>query len=213
MARRVRDSCLFPFHYVVQAAFVAGSNNITANPAGLSPRALTEADTWTHFRLVSLKYRLLPPTVAPAAVQAVSFVGGIQDTSPGSLANVFELLPTAVLGSRQTSPTQWVRVSKSELSGALPWYKTIQGTADSTEEAPGQICVAGTTIEAFALEIAGVFEFKGAVATANTPAAVALREDIRQLRVARADQAARERLVAVLATRVQDVPRRGLTSV
>lgn len=194
-----KDSCLFPFHQVQSANLVGGSFNYTCNPAGLSPRGLIEADTWTHFRIRSLKYRLLPPAAAPTLLQAAGFVGGIQDTSPGSTSNVVELLPSACLGSRQTCPTQWVSPTKSELAGALPWYKTIQGTADATEEAPGALCVAGAATDPFLLEIHGVFEFKGAVASANTPAAVALREELRLFRAARLDATARERLLSVLA--------------
>jgi len=189
-----------PFHFVYNNALAAGLSVVTCNPAGLSPRSLIEADAWTHFRLRKLKFRLLPPTAAPAQVQAAGFVGGIQDTPPASLSNVVELLPAAVLGSRQTVPTAWISPSKSELAGALPWYKTIQGSADPTEEAPAQLVVAGTTTEGYVLEVSGVFEFKGAVATANTPAAIKLREELRVLRLARVDAVERERLLAVLGT-------------
>jgi hypothetical protein len=82
----------------------------------------------------------------------------------------------------------------------LPWYKTIQGSADATEEAPGQLCYAGTSTETIVVEIVGVFEFKGAVATANTPAALKLREELRALRQSRVDAMEKERLIAVLGT-------------
>jgi hypothetical protein len=111
---------------------------------------------------------------------------------------VVELLPCAVLGGRQTTPTQWVTPSASELAGPLPWYKTIPGAADTTEEYPGYLCIAGTTTEAILAEVQGVFEFKGAVATANTPAALKLREELRQVRRAARERVERQRLLAAL---------------
>lgn len=189
-----------PFHFVQQGALVAGVVTLTCSPTFLSLRALTEADTWTHFRIRSLKFRLLPPTAAPAQCQAAGFVGGMQDTPPASIANVVELIPACVLGSRQTVPTGWMSPSKSELAGPLPWYKTIPGSADTTEESPGQLVIAGSTTEGYVIEYFGVFEFKGAVSTANTPSAIKLREELRALRLARADAVERERLLAVLGT-------------
>jgi len=187
-----------PFHYLYQQALVAGVASATANPSGLSPRALVEADTWMHFRLTQLQFRIHPSAAASGAAQLAGFVGGVQDTPPGTILAVAELLPSTVLGSRATSPSAWVRVPKSELAGPIPWYKTITGTADATEEYPGQLIFVGTGTETITVETRGVFEFKGSVATANTPAALKLREELRELRQSRAHEAERLRLLSVL---------------
>jgi len=197
MAKAAKDSCLLPFHFLQQASLVAGVFYAVCNPLGLSQRALTEADAWTHYRLKSLKFRIHPNGVRTASL-AVGYCGGIQDTFPATTVAVSELLPSAIIGIQATTPTNWVKPSKSELSGCFPWYKTIQGTADSTEESPGVLCYCGNSTDPVCVEIVGVFEFKGAVATANTPSALKLREELRALRLARIDSVERERLLSVL---------------
>jgi hypothetical protein len=113
-----------------------------------------------------------------------------------------ELLPSCHLSGSNTVPTEWVRVPKSDLAGPLPWYKSIAGSADATEEAPGAISVFSTgTTDAFSLEVRGVFEFKTAVAPANTPAAVALRDQVRTLRKMDQLLSEKQRLLAVLAAK------------
>jgi hypothetical protein len=158
---------------------------------------LTEADAWTHYRVKKLKFRLVPFT-PHVGLLAVGYVGGIQDTPPATVAAILELLPASLIGPTQTVYTQWISPSKSELAGPLPWYKTIQGTADSTEEAPGQVALAGTVADGYAVELSGVLEFKGSVATANTPAALKVREELRALRQSRIDALEKERLLSVI---------------
>jgi hypothetical protein len=194
-----RDSCLMPFRFIQVGPLVAGVFAMTANPNGLSPRALVEADTWTHFRLKSLRFRLHPVSNTSTTYATAVWVPGIQDTPPVTRATSSELLTAAVLGGIASVQSDWASVSKSELSGPLPWYKTIQGTADATEEAPGQLIVIGTATETFVLEIMGVFEFKGSIATANTPAAVKLREELRAFRLQQVNSREKDRIVSVLA--------------
>lgn len=192
------DSETLPFHTYFNIALVGGSTTITVSPnVTLSQRMTTEADAWAHFRVRSLAFRLHP--VTRTGDQLVGFVGGIQDTIPTTRSQVGELIPSTVLGLLATMPTEWVHPSKSEIAGPFPWYKALPGTADPTEESPGQICVVGTGTDSFTLEIRGVFEFKTSVATANTPLAVAARASIREERV-RAQIANERRILSKILT-------------
>ncbi len=193
------DSCVMPFHYYANSALVSGAASFNGNPTGLSPRGLTEADAWTHFRLKALKFRLHPQNVAVTTTQIAAWVPGIEDSPPSGVAAACELLDAVVISARSTVPTQWMSVSKSDLAGPLPWYKTVPGTADATEESPGALMVLGSTTDAFVIEIRGVFEFKGSIATANTPMAVQLREELRALRRNQVQEAERNRLLKALA--------------
>jgi hypothetical protein len=194
------DSQLLPFHYVYNVALVAGVANISGSPTGLSPRALVEADTWARFRLRSLKFRLHPNAQTSSAYQIAIWVPGVQDVPPATLATAAEALNSAVLGGIATVPTNWVTVNKRDLAGPFPWYKAIPGAADVTEESPGALVVIGTSTETFVLEYSGVFEFNGALATANSPAAVQLRRELRTLRTSVSNQREKERLISLLAT-------------
>jgi hypothetical protein len=99
-----------------------------------------------------------------------------------------------------TVPTGWVKVPKADCSGPLPWYKSVLGGADTTEEIPGYLVMAGTGTESVHVELEGLFEFKTAVATGNTPVEVALRSKLREQRAQAAAVVARRRLLAVLGT-------------
>lgn len=197
MQRSKNDSCRVPFHTISDLATAAGVLAITANPAGLSPRALAEADAWSQFRIASLRFRLHP---AAAGSVAAGFAGGLQVTAPGTVTQVGELIPSCSLGAVQVVPTEWVVVGRTELSGPFPWYKTIASAGiDDSEEAPGALYIASAAaITAFQLEIRGVFEFKVAVATANTPSEVALRAKLREERVMLTREVERRRLLAAL---------------
>lgn len=192
-----KDGCLMPFHWVQQASMTSGVAGVIIYPTTF-PRVLTEADAWDYFRVKSLKFRLLPNQVAPAGNIVVGYVPGVQDTPPTSQANVAELIYGTCLGGDQTTPTNWVKVPAKELAGPFPWYKTIPGTVDSTEEIPGAIYVAGTTTDPFLMELCGVFEFKSSIATNNTPAALALAREIRAARVRSAQERRRAEMLAVL---------------
>jgi hypothetical protein len=177
------DSCLIPFHTFFVSTLSSGLATILANPVGLSARAGVEADAWALFRVRSLSFRL-HALATSVNNQAAGFVGGVQDTPPGTIVQVGELLPSCLQTINHTAPTEWVKVAKKELSGPFPWYKSIAGGPDASEESPGAIMVAGASSDGFNLEIRGVIEFKTAVSTGNTPLQVALHERIRQERVA-----------------------------
>jgi len=190
------DSIRVPFHFVNSGALVAGLFGFSLLPASFS-RMAQEADAWAHFRVPKLSFRLLPTSPVTVA-QAAGYIGGVQDTNPSTLQQVTELLPSCVKGVGQTTPTNWVHVQRSELAGCFPWYKSVAGTADATEESPGTISIVGTGTEAFIIELKGVFEFKTSVNISNTPAAVRMRALVRQERVDAARRVEREALLKIL---------------
>ncbi len=192
------DQCVFPFHKFVRASMTGGAFQILVSPNNvLTPRGLAEADAWADFRVRQLMFRL-HPAASVTDDTAVGYIGQVPDTVPATVDQIGELLASTILGGDTTQPTEWVRPSKSELAGCFPWYKTIPGAADPTEEQPGVICLAGNTTTLFILEVRGAFEFKGAVATANTPAMVNARARIHQERVISALRKERDVLLKVL---------------
>lgn len=190
-----------PFHGAAGKALVAGAANFALNPNALSfvaSRLLVEADVWAHFRVRSFEFRLHHG--ATTGDMAAGFVGGVQDTIPATVTQICELLPAVYYGVTYTKPSDWVRVSKKELAGPLPWYKTVPGSADPTEELPGYICLAGASTDTLIFECRGVLEFKTAVSSSNTPAMVKLREEMRKERVREEQIAARKGLLRVLSS-------------
>jgi len=168
-----KDSCLMPFHSISTGALAAGVVSFPLAPLAFS-RVTLEADVWAYFRVRKLQFRLLP--TSPSTVNmAAGYIGGVQDTTPATLLQVVELLSSCVKGVGQTVPSNWCRPSRSELAGVFPWYKTVLGTADPTEEAPGVICIVGTGTESYSVEYRGVFEFKTAVNASNTPMSLKYR--------------------------------------
>lgn len=200
MAKRV-DSCVMPFRNVILAAVSSNVSNTLLSPnAALSPRMFAEAEAWAHFRVRKLKFRLHPRN-ATTNDQAAAFLGGVQDTLPTTVAIGVELISGVFSAGDSTVPTNWVSVPRSQLAGPLPWYKTIPGTADATEEAPGYLVVqSGGATDNYALEVVGEFEFKTSVNTANTPLARNARIAVVEERVRLGQLAAKERLLKVLAT-------------
>lgn len=198
-----RDVTMFPFHTLIPFSG-AGLPNLSPNST-ISARAATEADAWAHFRVLKFKFRILPVvqdlTAANTGTAAVGYCGGVQDTAPSAITDIMQLLPSVAITSSQQCPTNWVKVPALDLKGPLPWYKTIPGTADSTEEAPGQLVFNSgiTNSPTLQIEVKGVFEFKTSVATANTPAAIKARKVLHDYRVQTVDNDERERLIKLLA--------------
>jgi hypothetical protein len=111
---------------------------------------------------------------------------------------VSELLPSTVIGGDATVPSSWVDIPKEDLAGPFPWYKTVPGGADPTEEQPGSIQIAGTGTDVFLIEMEGLFEFKTAVGTGNTPDEVVARQRLHAIRAARRAEAERERTIRLI---------------
>ncbi len=207
--KRAKDSSTVIFHNAFSGSLSVGtfSTPVSPNSSVISTtRLLSEADGFAHFRVKKLAFRLHPVTGQTGNL-AIGYVGGVQDTIPGSLSQVGELLPGTALGSRANVPTPWVSPPKIDLAGPIPWYKTVPGTADATEEQPGFIVISGGgASDPFYLEVRGVIEFKTAVGVGNTPAEVQARQSLRSARVDAGKQRVRERLISVLAPSVQLVP-------
>jgi hypothetical protein len=178
--KKGKDGVVMEFHGLIVTTFSAGVLSFNCNPsalgaAGLS-RLLTEADAWAHFRWKQFRFRLRVTPSGATNAQACGFVGGVQDTPPASFSTIMELIPSCFMDVDQTVPTEWVSVSRSEMAGPLPWYKSIVGAADNTEEVPGALVLASTgSAEAVSIELRGVIEFKTSVAAANTPLVVQAR--------------------------------------
>ena len=194
------DSCIVPFHTVLNASFTAGAAAISVSPnTSLSPTRLpAAADEWAHFRVKSLSFRLHPRT-SVTADQVAGFVGGTQDTLPATLLQVGELIPSVPLGGDSTVPTEWVRCSRQELAGPFPWYKSVVGGADPTEESPGYLVIVGSATDNYMLEVRGEFEFKTAIATGNSPVAIELRARLRAERLRSGLESERSRITSILA--------------
>ena len=196
------DGMLLPFRFTLSGTLSSGLSGFVLQPsANFGTRALAEADAWAHFRVRRFAFRLHRGATAASAGCAAGYVGGIQDTPPATFAAVSELLPSTVFSSVTTTPSSWVQVPPKDLAGPFPWYKSIPGAADPTEEAPGQIIIASTASgsDTFLLEMKGVFEFKTAVSTANTPEELRLLQARREIRKARQLEAEQRAMARVLA--------------
>jgi hypothetical protein len=76
----------------------------------------------------------------------------------------------------------------------------VAGSADTTEETPGSFVLVGTGTEAYNIEFKGVFEFKVAVNSGNTPLALKMRELVRQERIDHLRSVEREAILKILGT-------------
>lgn len=189
---------MMPFHYVFTQTLVSGAYSFNLQPSNF-PRVGTEADAWAHYRVKKLLFRLHRTSLINGN-QMASWTGGVQDTPVSTVAAASEVLPSTFLSQVQTVPSDWVHVSKAELSGPFPWYKTVGGAADPTEESPGQLAVVGTGTDTFYLELRGTFEFKVSLATANTPAAIKLRAEVREARMRQYMEGERAALLRILSS-------------
>jgi hypothetical protein len=195
----VKDSVIEDLHVVAPVTMSSGSSFSLFSLALFPTRGAALADQYTHVRFLKMKFRLHVPNVAPASQPAMmGYIGGVQDVAPATVAQIGELLPSTVFGSRQTVPSNWVNVPRADLAGALPWYKTIAGGADATEEAPGYICFFAGTTDILLYEIFARVECKTAVAAGNSPVEVELREKLRLMRLQSAVDSSRKRLLGVL---------------
>ncbi len=174
----------FPFHGTAIVSLSSGVGSFALSPAGMAAvgvsRPLAEADNWAHFRVRKLSFRVHKGSIS--ASTAVGFCGGVQDNVPATQLTILELLPSTLQETAYTVPSNWVHVEAKDLAGPLPWYKSVPGAADPTEEAPGIMALAGGTSDFPTVELVGVLEFKTPVAPVDTPVMRALRSEIRRAR-------------------------------
>jgi len=120
------------------------------------------------YRITELEFRLHPVS-GRTTVQAAGYFPGVVDNQPTQPAAVLESLNATMIGTGATQPTGWVKVRGDALKGYFPWYKTVQGSLDISEEVQGNIFVVGTGTETYSIELRGWAEFKNPVATGSTP--------------------------------------------
>ncbi len=200
-----RDQISVPIHFTIASSFSSGIFVPTLSPTDLaaySTRLAALADEYCHYRIKSFRCRLHPPASAAAAPQALGVIGGVQDTLPGTVAQITELIPSTFLSHETTVPTEWVNVPKQDLQGPLPWYKSIRGSADVTEETPGYLVAAGGASDVVYIEVRALYEFKTAVAPANTPAYLALRKQLLAARVDSERQKNRDVILRTLSAKL-----------
>jgi len=195
---RGKDTQSAWFHFLWSSSLTAGAASANLNATGLgslSTRFLSIADSWVFFRLKSFKFRIHPGNVS--ANQAACVLA-VVDTSPSTLSQVMEQMNATYIDQSQTVPTGWVNVDRPTLAGPFPWYRCVDGTADTSEENPARLVVIGTGTDTFAMEFLMEVEFKEAAATANTPMELALLKARREEEVARARARAKLALLDVL---------------
>jgi len=176
-----------PFHGLLLVGTDGlGKASVMLSPAGLNTygvvRPYVEADTWGHFRFRSFKFRLIPGSLAAA----VAWMGGVQDSTPSSSQPVMEMMPSQFISSIIQTIPPYMSVPKADLAGPFPWYKSIPGTADPTEEAPGLLVVTSGASVTVVIEVDGVIEFKTAISTVATPEEADLRRKLQELRLRQA---------------------------
>ncbi len=194
-----RDSERIPVHGLISQALTAGVASIQLSPSGLSTwstRLASIADNWAHFRVLRFKFRIHHGAITGDT--AMGYLGGIQDTPPANSTSLLEVMPATYQGTTYTKPSDWVNVPRKDLQGPFPWYKSINGTADTTEEAPGILRICGNGTDVVVAEFFGEFECKTSVAPANTPAAVKLRLSLVEERKREARARRRTELVSLL---------------
>ncbi len=192
-----------PFSYLIYGQFASGGlTTLPLYPTSF-PRVLEVADAFEQYRVTRLRYRLHPISVANQRAIAVAYYPGITDNPPAAVTDIAENTLRAVLGVAATVPTKWVSVPTSVLQGCFPWYKTVPGSSDSSEEIVGNLYARGAGLsDYYGLEVEGMFEFKGPANTGATPMA----------RVQAARQRQRERLLSLLSTPGSPSDTRAVTS-
>ncbi len=186
-----------PFRYFWSTVLVAGVNALPTSPtqSGYSSRLAGVADNFNLYRINRFRFRMHPVANTGVSRVTAAYSPGVSTTSPSTLALIGEFLYTATMGPAggQTVPSNWVNVPRQLLQGQLPWYRTIQGSQDASEEDAGYIYVAGTSTDAFVIEIEGEYEFKDAIDPGLT---LETRVQRREIALARR----REKLLAILSS-------------
>lgn len=188
--QRGQEDVIFEeFSMLIVATLSSGAASINVSPnSTISARSATVADTYSLYRMKSFRFRLHRASTLSSA-QVACYVPGIADIPPSTLSNAAEVLYHVMMMPVYTIPSKWCHVPLSELRGYQPWYKTIVGTPDPAAEILGVLAIAGSGSDTYSLEIAGCFEFKSPIASANTPAMQAAYRLIREerIRLARAE--------------------------
>jgi len=148
------------------------------SPSSIGGPLQIEADNWALFRFDRLRYHLCRVGTLTSYQLAV-FQGAVQDTAITTLAQAGVVLNRSFLTGVETVPTPWCLVQPKITAGQFVWYKSVPGTMDASEEAPGLISVTGTGTDNYLLEVEGVVCFKMQLSQSNTPMALYAREVLR----------------------------------
>lgn len=157
-----------PFHRATAIAVSGAAGTLTMSP-GISLRTSNIADNYCLYRFAELKYRLHPASTRTAAFHSAAYYPGIIDTAPVTTQVNTENMHAAVLGLNQTVCTEWKHVDRQSLRGYFPWYKTVSGSLDPSEETQGNIYVVSVGTESVYIEYEGVIEFKSPSDPGVTP--------------------------------------------
>jgi hypothetical protein len=193
---------IVPFHYMNTSAAV-GNQIITAvscNTA-FSSRVTLEGDIYQFWRCRELEYRLHPSSDGGTGrnATALAFYPGIVDTAPATLPDISENVHVTYSSQFSTVPSQWVRIPHKSLRGEFPWYKTIAGSQDISEEVLGFLCAWSSNATGLVtFEWRGIIEFKDPVDDSNTPLLREARRKARELRRKAIDMVARRKLLGVI---------------
>ncbi len=164
-----------PVHGFTAIATTSNTATLDLNPTLMGSgagRLASIAPQFQNYRIRSLRFRPVIPTVVAAAGTAQQVVCGYlpgQSLPPSGIAD-FENHATVVYNSNYTCPSEWARCSRRELQGQFPWYKSDPSAsieANSEEVGSIRIYTSVATVN-FHLEYIAVYEFKDPVDTLLT---------------------------------------------
>lgn len=178
-------------------------------PGSFDTRGVAEADGFELYRIVKLRFRLVPAFDAGPPTICAAWIAGITDTTPPTLATLAEVPLHALMGGGQSTPTAWVNVPSRTLKGYETWYKTIAGTPDPAQEIQGYVFVAASGTGAATLEIQAVFEFKQPAPVGSTPQMRREKQILAQFRHAQWVQAEGSRIMLAASLTKQTLPPQG----
>lgn len=181
-----RDTVVLRSKLFLQAPLVTGTSRLQMFPDAIGYQQI--ADQFELWQLRSLRYRIIPGGTITGN-QAAAYIPGIVDNFASADVSTLSQVPfTAILGTRQTNPTPWISVPRSQLSSYASWYKTVQGTPDTDLEFQGYLYLAGTGSDVLWLDMETTIALKNKVAQGLTP----------QLRRDQAMISERDRLLKIL---------------
>jgi len=166
----LRDSPRSEAFSLISAATGSTSYVVGIAPATLGNRIAAIADDFELYRVVSMRYRLIPSLPALTGPCAACYLPGVTDTSLTTLVAVGVIPNHTVLGPSQTVPSAWVKLPKQALASYSTWYKTIAGTPDPSVEVQGNVyIVSGLTTAGITLELEGIIQFRAPADPGSTP--------------------------------------------
>jgi len=174
-----------PFHQQLSGTLTSGAGGLNISGGTLGNRVSTILDGYEFYRVVKLRYRLIPGSTI-TVLQTLCYYPGIIDSAPITNAVNGENPHCVVLPTRQTVPTMWRTLRYPSLKSYMPWLKTKAGSLDPSEEIQGNLYVTGTGSEVYVGEFEGIIEARSPVDVGSTPArhnAAMLKERERLLQI------------------------------